>query len=143
METMKGPKGSRVLNPTLQISHMRYTAKGKACCPGSSPPSSAQWRRKDLAQPFCVSGVGKDIRGKTDRAWEMQPLDAGGPSRVQTSAEASGSWASPQKRQTGAGACRSRGRTGARPCLCYYLCSSCSCIPFGLYTPGTIQARSN
>lgn len=134
METLKGPKGSRVLNPTLQISPMRYTAKGKPAAQGALLPALPSRGEKILHNHFVGDGGRYQKQDREDQ--ETRTLDSGSPSGVQPSAGVSGSCASSQKRQTGEG-----GRVGAWPCC--YLCSSCSCIPFGLYTPGTTRAWSN
>lgn len=112
------------------------TAKGKPCCPGSSPPSSAQWRRKDLAQPFCV-GVGKEIRGETEKAQEMQTLDSGVHPECEPRLKGQARVLHLRRGEQEQEAEREPGH------LCCYLCSSCSCIPFGLCTPGTARARPN
>lgn len=85
METLKGPKGSRVLNPTLQISPMRYTAKGKPAAQGALLPALPSRGEKILHNHFVGDGGRYQKQDREDQ--EKRTLDSGSPSGVQPQQE--------------------------------------------------------
>lgn len=136
METTKGPKGSRVLNPTLQISHMRTQQRENPAARGALLPALPSGGEKILHNHF-VWGVGKEIRGETEKAQESQTLNSGVHPECEPRLTGQARVLHLRKGEQEQEAEREPGH------LCCYLCSSCSCIPFGLCTPGTAQAQPN
>lgn len=77
METTKGPKGSRVLNPTLQISHMRTQQRENPAARGALLPALPSGGEKILHNHF-VWGWGKrsEARQRRPRKCKLWTLES-------------------------------------------------------------------